>query len=259
MKYGFSGIEVYMYTLNNIVTGSNWGWYLEARPSFKYISPGESATIACYNTSSTNSRVLPHDSYWYWIMSNGTLQQLSTDINERIRSDGSQLRISSATIEDDGFYCCKGPMQALDACNESAVLKLMVIMPPLIVPGQNKTVLVGCSATIECIIEDFGNPPFVVNRWQKSGQRLVTNGRKYSSQLIGNRMFLTIVNSTTDDKGYYWCILETSTFEIIQTSVHLSVKHSMIAHNTGSCNGVSYCNYAFMHISLFKLCNYVCS
>ena len=171
-------------------------------------------------------------------MSNGTLQELSNDINERLRSDGSQLRISSAIIEDDGFYCCKGSMQALDACDESAVVKLMVILPPVIDPGQHQTVLVESNATVQCIIKDVGNPPFLVNRWQKSGQRLVTGGIKYLSQLIGNRMFLTIVNSTTDDEGYYQCILETSTFEIIQTSVYLSVKHSRIVHNAGSCNGV---------------------
>ena len=170
-------------------------------------------------------------------MSNDTLYELPTDINERIRSDGSQLRISSAIIEDDGFYCCKGPMQALNACDESAVAKLTVVMLPKLVPGQQQTVLVKSNARVECIIKYVGNPSFVVYRWQKSGQRLLTDGTKYTSQLIGNTMSLTIVNSTIDDEGYYQCILETSTFEIIQTSVRLSVQHSMIARNTESCNG----------------------
>ena len=146
-------------------------------------------------------------------------------------------------IEDDGSYCCKGPMQALNACDASAVLTLTVVVSPVITAGQYQTVLFGSNTTLECIIEDVGNPPFAVSRWQKNEQRLVTDGAKYFSQLIGNTMSLTIVNSTIDDEDHYQCILETSTFEIIQTSVHLSVKYSMIARNTGSCNGASYCNY----------------
>ena len=227
---------------NDIVTGSTGAWYLEARPPFIYVSPGEGTTVTCYNVSSTIT-LLPHDSHWYQIMSNGTLLELSIDKRERLRSDGSQLRISSATIEDDGIYCCRGPLQTLDACDESAIVNLKVVMPPVIVPGQHQTALVGSSVTIECIIKEFGNPPFVVNRWQKSGQRLMIDGRKYSSQLLGNRVFLTIVNSTANDEDHYQCILETPIFEIIQTSVFLFVKRSVIAQSTGLCNGMSHCNY----------------
>ena len=161
---------------------------------------------------------------------------MSTDPSARVRSDGSQLRISSAINEDNGTYCCKGPTQSLDPCDESATATLIVVIPPMIVAGQNQTVLVGNNVTIECIIEDVGNPPFVVFRWQKLRRRLVTDGKKYISQLIENRMFLTITNSTIDDESYYQCILETPVFQRRQASVYLSVNDTMIIH-TGSING----------------------
>ena len=106
------------------------------------------------------------------------LQQLSTNVNDRVRSDGSQLRISPATNEDNGTYCCKGSTQALDRCDESAKASLIIIMSPVIVAGQNQTAFVGSNATVECIIENVGSPPFVVHRWKNSGQRLVTDGTK---------------------------------------------------------------------------------
>ena len=80
---------------------------------------------------------------------------------------------------------------------------------------------------MECIIENVGNPPFAVFRWQKSEQRLMTDGIKYISQLIENIMFLTIVNSTSDDEGYYKCILETAVFQRREASVYLSVNDSV--------------------------------
>ena len=162
--------------------------------------------------------------------SNGILQQLSTNIHDRVRSDGSQLRILSTINEDNGTYCCKGPMQALDRCDESAKANVIIIMFPVIVAGQNQTAFVGNNATVECIIENVGNPPFVVQKWQKNKQRLLTDGTKYSSQLIGDRMLLTIINSTTDDEGYYQCIIEMSNFEIRQAPVYLSVNHTRIVH-----------------------------
>ena len=103
-------------------------------------------------------------------------------------------------------------------------------MSPVIVPGQNQTAFAGSNATVECIIENVGNPPFAVHRWQKNKQKLMTDGIKYSLQLIGNRMFLTIINSTTDDEGYYRCIIELSNFEIRQAPVYLSVNHTRIAN-----------------------------
>ena len=215
---------------------------MEARPQSWHIPPGRGLTTTCYNISST-AVTLPYNSRWYKIVaSNGMLQQLSTNVNDRVRSDGSQLRISTAINEDNGTYCCKGPMQALDRCDESAKVNVIIIMSPVIVAGQNQTAFAGSNATVECIIENVGNPPFVVHRWQKNNQRLVTDGIKYSSQLIGNRMFLTIINSTTDDEGYYKCIIETSNFEIRQAPVYLSVNHTRIAH-TGSANGMFNCNY----------------
>ena len=78
-------------------------------------------------------------------------------------------------------------------------------------------------AVVECVIEYVGNPPFTMFRWQKSQQRLVTDGTKYTSRLIGNRMVLTVVNATTDDEGYYQCILETLVSQRRKASVFLSV------------------------------------
>ena len=128
-------------------------------------------------------------------------------------------------------------MQALDACDERATATLIITMPPVIVPGQNQTVFVTNNVTMECIIEDVGNPHFVVHRWEKSGQRLVTDGTKYVSQLIGDRMFLIIVNSTTNDEDYYRCILETPVYQRMQATVYLTVNSTRIVVNTGSTNG----------------------
>ena len=142
--------------------------------------------------------------------------------------------------EDNGTYCCKGSMQALGGCDESATATLIATMPPVLVPGQNQTVFVTNNVTMECVIEDVGNPRFEVFRWQKSGQRLVTDGTKYTSQLIGNRMFLTIINSTTNDEGHYQCIVETPVHQRRHNSVHLIVNHTGIPH-VGLTNGVFNC------------------
>lgn len=200
---------------------------------------GGRITISCYNITST-AIVLPHDSLWYKIASNGTLQPLPMDLNSRVISDVSQLRISSARNEDAGFYCCKGPLQALDECDDSATANVTISIPPVINPGQNQTVVVRSNAIIECIIEHVGNPPFVAYRWEKSGHRLVPDGTKYIIQLIGNRMFLHIVNSTTEDEGYYQCILETSGFEIQDAFVFLSVNNATRTHMELT-NGGLYC------------------
>jgi len=198
------------------------GWHLEVEPSPKYTTPGGSPTITCSNISGT-TKDIPHNSQWYKISLSGTLQELSTEINARVRSDGDQLRISYARNADNGSYCCKGPTQ--DQCDESAIADLVVVVPPVIVSVQNQTVLVQNNVTLECIIENEGNPPFIVNRWQKSGERLVTDGTKYTSQLIGNMMYLTIVNLSNDDEGFYQCILETSASQVTEAFVYLSVDH----------------------------------
>ena len=213
---------------------------MEARPSLKYTTPGGSPTITCYNITGIN-RVLPRNSRWYKIASDGALQPISTDSNERVRSDGSQLRISSAADEDNGIYCCKGPSQPLDTCDETATAHLIVVVPPVITQGQNQTAYVGRNAVMQCIIENAGNPPFEVFRWQKSAQRLVTDGTKYTSQLIGrNIMVLTIVNFTTDDEGYYQCILETAAFQRTEASVYLAVNDSVthLGSNDGMANNM---------------------
>ena len=227
-------VIIYIYFI-----GISWAWHLEARPSLKYTTLGGSPTITCYNVTS-NTATLPHNSRWYKIDSNGVLQQLPTDTNERVRSDGSQLRISSARDEDNGRYCCKGPTQALDTCDETPTANLIVVVPPVITPAQNQTVYAGRNAVVECIIENVGNPPFAVFRWQKSEQRLIADGIKYISQLIENIMFLTIVNSTSDDEGYYKCILETSTafYQRREASVYLSVNDSVT--HMGLTDGMSY-------------------
>ena len=188
----------------------------------RYTSVGGNPTITCKNITDTTS-TSARNSRWYKIASDGTLQQLSTDSNARVKSDGSQLRIFSARNEDNSTYCCKGSTQPLDTCDEAAVARLIVALSPEIIPGPNQTVLIGMDAVVECIIEYAGNPPYMVFRWQKSKRRLVTDGIKYTSRIIGNRMVLTIINSTTDDEGYYQCILETRAFQRSKTSVYLSV------------------------------------
>ena len=213
---------------------------MEARPSLKYTTPGGSPTITCYNITGS-IRALPRNSRWYKIASDGALQPISTDSTERVRSDGSQLRISLARDEDNGTYCCKGPTQTLDTCDGNATAYLIVVVPPVIAPGQNQTAYVGRNAVMQCIIENAGNPAFAVFRWQKSAaQRLVTDGVKYTSQLInGNIMVLTIVNSTTDDEGYYQCVLETAVFLRSEASVYLAVNDSVT--HLGSSNGMYVC------------------
>ena len=150
------------------------------------------------------------------------------------------MRISSAMREDGASYCCKGLMQTLNSCDESATVNVNITILPEITPGQPQTVLAGDNATVKCIIKDEGSPPFVLQRWQKSGQRLVIDGTKYiSSPPNRTIMVLTIVNSSAEDVGHYECITETSTFEIKQASVELSLNCSMIAQ-IGSCDGMSY-------------------
>ena len=131
-------------------------------------------------------------------------------------------------------------MQVLDTCDKSATATLIVTMPPVLVPGQNQTVFVTNNVTMECVIEDVGNPHFEVHRWENLGQRLATDGTKYDSQLIGNRMFLTIINSTTSDEGYYQCILETPVYQRKQASVYLTVNNTRIVGDRGLTNGGCY-------------------
>ena len=112
----------------------------------------------------------------------------------------------------------------------------------MIVPGQNQTVFVTNNVTLECVIEDVGNPHFVVFRWEKSQQRLLIDGRKYTSRLIGSRIILTIVNSTISDEGCYQCILETPADQRRQASVYLIVNNTRIL-TTRLTNGAFYFHY----------------
>ena len=156
------------------------------------------------------------------------------------------MRISSARNEDSGSYCCKGLMQSLNSCDKSATASIIVITLPKIIPKQNYTLNVGNNVTVECIIEHVGNPPFVLHRWQKSGHRLVMDRTKYISQQIENRVLLTILNSTAEDEGYYECVVETSTFEIEQASVYLSLNYTIRSHT-----GVSYVVITYVYIEIF--------
>ena len=65
----------------------------------------------------------------------------------------------------NGTYCCKELMQALNTCDKSATASITVLVPSVIVPGQNQTVLVRSNTTFECIIEQFGNPCPAVFSW----------------------------------------------------------------------------------------------
>ena len=138
-------------------------------------------------------------------------------------------------------------MQTLDACDARATTTLIITMPPVLVPGENQTVFVTNNVTLECVITDVGNPSFVVFRWQKSRQRLVTDGTKYTSQLIGNRMLLTIINSTTNDEGHYQCILETPVYQRRQASVYLIVNNTGTTH-AGLANGAFNCPRNFSRL-----------
>ena len=76
----------------------------------------------------------------------------------------------------------------------------------------------------------------------KSGQRLVTDGTKYVSQLIGNRMFSTIVKcpQLTNDKDYYQCMLQILVYQRRQASVYLTVNNTRIVGNTRLTKGACY-------------------
>lgn len=202
----------------------NSAWYLEARPSIQYVMQGENTAIACYNIS-TNASItsLPQDSQWYKIASDHTLKLMI--------SDGNLLRIFSASNTDNGSYCCKESDTVKDIkCDERATATLQVVTPPSIVSGPNRTVSVGNNVTLECIIRNEGTPAFVVYRWQKSEQRLVTDGMKYISRLNEDRskMVLIVIESNVDDEGYYQCVLETPAFQRIKKSVYLSLDHANI-------------------------------
>ena len=158
--------------------------------------------------------------------------------------------------EDGGSYCCKGLMQALNSCDESATVTVNITILPMIIPGQDQTVVAGGNATVECIIGDEGSPPFVLQWWQKSGQRLVIDGTKYiSSPPNRTIMFLTIVNFSAEDVGHYECILETVIFETKQASVYLFLNHTGRSHT-----GVSY--IVIIYVSYIYICkcgNFVAS
>jgi len=182
---------------------------LKALPSSRCIILGASASINCLNTTDEGNTLLPYNIQWFKILANEQLSPISSSMKERVRSDGHQLRFSSAIAEDDGLYCCK--TLSSSGCSLTATSNLTVALPPVISHLADQNVSTGDTVLIECTLNYTGKPSATLISWQLFGRDLLEN-KKYNITHSSKGASLTITNITKEDAGIYSCITQNSKY-----------------------------------------------
>lgn len=178
-------------------------WSLEVFPSFRCIIIGSSASFNCLNYTNERNALYPHNVYWYKILADERLNLISSSAEERVRSDGHQLRFSNVIAEDEGIYCCKAISSS--TCSQTAMTNLSLALPPVLSHLPDQNVLTGDTVLIECILNYTGKPAATMITWQKFGSDML-DSKKYRITQSENGSSLTIANVTEEDTGSYSCI-----------------------------------------------------
>ena len=211
-------------------------WNLEVFPSFRCVVLDNGASFNCFNNTNEGNTLYPYNVQWFKVLADGGLNPISRSrsTEERVRSDGHQLRFSWIIAEDEGIYCCKALSSSIDrGCSQTAMTNLSVALPPVIsyLPDQN--VLTGDTAVIECTLNYTGKPAATLISWQMFG-RDILEGEKFEIMQSSNATSLTIINVTKEDTGSYSCITYNSKYLQDNQSMFLLVNElseSLLGNN----------------------------
>ena len=78
------------------------GWHLEAAPRAAWVLLKRRISVNCLNFTSIYT-VFASDIRWFRLANDGTLMYLPISLNARVRSNGHQLQIFNAKVDDEGF------------------------------------------------------------------------------------------------------------------------------------------------------------
>ncbi|XP_065337029.1 leucine-rich repeats and immunoglobulin-like domains protein 1 [Cloeon dipterum] len=127
-----------------------------------------------------------------------------------VMPDSSSFFILTVKPGDSGKYKCYADNKAGKVYAE---VYLEVLDPPRFAkPIENKDVMLGETAVIECMAEGLPKPKLV---WTRDGQQIEKDDRHF---LTGEDQLLIIVNAGNTDSGLYTCELSNSAGKLSGTS-----------------------------------------
>lgn len=195
---------------------------MKVLPSSRCAIFNSSASFNCLNNTNEGNTLYPYNVQWFKIRDGG-LSPISKSREERVRSDGHQLRFSSIIAEDEGIYCCKALSSG--GCSPTAMTNLSVAVPPIISHLPDQNVSAGDTVVIECLLNYTGKPAVTSMFWQKFG-RDIPEDETYEIMQSNNATRLTIINVTKEDSGSYNCITENSKYQQDNQSMFLLVNEA---------------------------------
>jgi len=207
------------------------GWKLTVTPSSRCILVGNTASVNCLNSTAKDVATLPKNIQWFKILDGGGLDPITTK-QGRVRSDGHQLRFFKTNASDDGQYCCKTLSSGLESgCSPSATATITIALPPVISTLKHQVTFVGKTLTLRCDIANKGRPAASVFLWQRYGKN-IPESVKYYVNVSDNGTSLTIANATTEDEGYYNCVVQNSKGQSDNKSMYLFVQPARPSGNS---------------------------
>ena len=199
-------------------------WHLEAAPRSAWVLLESSISVNCLNFTSKYT-TFGSDIRWFKLAKNGTIKELTVSLNARVRSNGHQLQIFNAEVDDEGLYCCM-PIQNVHSLSNCklAVTNLSIALPPVIVtPVKHQTAKVGDAVILQCHIAFGGKPAAVEYSWQKFRKNLALQQPKYTTENLTDLFILVIHNVTETDEGLYGCFLFNTKYQRANESIYLQV------------------------------------
>ena len=206
--------------------GTGASWHLEAAPRAAWVLLGGDISVNCLNYTS-KFITFASDIGWFKITSTGTMiNRLPTSLDVRVRSNGHQLQIFKAEVDDEGLYCCMpvDNVTQLSNLNALTIVNVSIAQPPVIVvPVRQQIAKIGDVVLLQCHIAFVGKPAATGHSWQKSGSNLGLQSPKYSTAIFTDLFILIIHNVTERDEGLYSCFLINSKYQKDNESIYLQV------------------------------------
>lgn len=200
-------------------------WHIEVAPRASWVLLESSISTNCLN-STNKITTFASDTRWFKISENADrIKSLPTTLDARVRSNGHQLQIFEAKVDDEGIYCCMPVLNAtLSNCNELNIVNLSVAQPPVIVTHkQHKVVKTGANILLNCYVGFVGKPAAKMYTWQRYGKDLELQTSKYSAGNLTDLFILIIHNVTESDEGWYSCLLTNAKYQKANASIYLHV------------------------------------
>jgi len=201
-------------------------WHLEAAPRSAWVLLQSSISVNCLNLTSKFT-VFASDIRWFKIANGGIIKLLPTSLDTRVRSNGHQLQIFRAKVDDEGLYCCI-PIRnvTLSNCNELTIANLSISQPPVIVaPVKHRIAKVGDTVLLQCYITFVGKPAALEYSWKRFGKdlNLQSSVSKYTTKNFTDLFILIIHDVTETDEGLYNCFLTNANYQKANESIYLQV------------------------------------